>query len=46
MVNLPRWLLGDFHNLSRTEEGSRLLQQALDEEGATAATAILNEDEG
>jgi len=36
-------LLGNVRRLSRDQVGCRLLQQALDEDGATAATAILNE---
>lgn len=36
-------LLGHVRRLSRDQVGCRLLQQALDEEGATAATVILNE---
>lgn len=36
-------LLGQVRRLSRDQVGCRLVQQALDEEGATAATAILNE---
>lgn len=38
-----RELLGHVRRLSRDQVGCRLLQQALDEEGDTAATAILNE---
>lgn len=38
-----RALLGNVRRLSRDQVGCRLLQQALDEDGATAATAILNE---
>lgn len=38
-----RDLLGHVRRLSRDQVGCRLLQQALDEEGDTAATAILNE---
>mmetsp|Transcript_27177 Transcript_27177/g.31019 ORF Transcript_27177/g.31019 Transcript_27177/m.31019 type:complete len:852 (+) Transcript_27177:205-2760(+) len=36
-------LLGHVRRLSRDQVGCRLLQQALDEEGQTAATLILNE---
>jgi hypothetical protein len=36
-------LLGQVRRLSRDQVGCRLVQQALDEEGAKAATAILNE---
>lgn len=36
-------LLGQVRRLSRDQVGCRLVQQALDEEGATAATLILNE---
>lgn len=36
-------LLGNVRRLSRDQVGCRLLQQALDEDGPTAATAILNE---
>lgn len=36
-------LLGHVRRLSRDQVGCRLLQQALDEEGAMAATLILNE---
>ena len=36
-------LLGHVRRLSRDQVGCRLLQQALDEEGDTAATSILNE---
>lgn len=38
-----RELLGHVRRLSRDQVGCRLLQQALDEEGGSAATAILNE---
>uniref|UniRef100_A0A7S3Q974 PUM-HD domain-containing protein n=1 Tax=Chaetoceros debilis TaxID=122233 RepID=A0A7S3Q974_9STRA len=38
-----RELLGHVRRLSRDQVGCRLLQQALDEEGDTAATSILNE---
>ncbi len=38
-----RTLLGNVRRLSRDQVGCRLLQQALDEDGPTAATAILNE---
>ncbi|KAL7514096.1 hypothetical protein ACHAXN_011375 [Cyclotella atomus] len=38
-----RALLGNVRRLSRDQVGCRLLQQALDEDGPTAATAILNE---
>lgn len=38
-----RELLGHVRRLSRDQVGCRLLQQALDEEGDTAATAILKE---
>lgn len=38
-----RELLGHVRRLSRDQVGCRLLQQALDEEGSSAATAILNE---
>ena len=38
-----RALLGNVRRLSRDQVGCRLLQQALDEDGSTAATAILNE---
>lgn len=38
-----RDLLGHVRRLSRDQVGCRLLQQALDEEGDTAATAILTE---
>lgn len=38
-----RALLGNVRRLSRDQVGCRLLQQALDEDGASAATAILNE---
>ena len=36
-------LLGQIRRLSRDQVGCRLVQQALDEEGPTAATLILNE---
>jgi hypothetical protein len=36
-------LLGQVRRLSRDQVGCRLVQQALDEEGPTAASAILNE---
>ena len=36
-------LLGQVRRLSRDQVGCRLVQQALDEEGSTAATLILNE---
>ena len=36
-------LLGQVRRLSRDQVGCRLVQQALDEEGASAATLILNE---
>mmetsp|Transcript_17198 Transcript_17198/g.32264 ORF Transcript_17198/g.32264 Transcript_17198/m.32264 type:complete len:1036 (+) Transcript_17198:336-3443(+) len=38
-----RALLGNVRRLSRDQVGCRLLQQALDEDGPSAATAILNE---
>jgi len=38
-----RELLGHVRRLSRDQVGCRLLQQALDEEGVTAASMILNE---
>ncbi|EED94583.1 predicted protein, partial [Thalassiosira pseudonana CCMP1335] len=38
-----RSLLGNVRRLSRDQVGCRLLQQALDEDGPSAATAILNE---
>jgi len=38
-----RALLGNVRRLSRDQVGCRLLQQALDEDGPPAATAILNE---
>lgn len=38
-----RALLGNVRRLSRDQVGCRLLQQALDEDGPAAATAILNE---
>ena len=38
-----RSLLGNVRRLSRDQVGCRLLQQALDEDGSSAATAILNE---
>lgn len=38
-----RSLLGNVRRLSRDQVGCRLLQQALDEDGPPAATAILNE---
>ena len=38
-----RELLGHVRRLSRDQVGCRLLQQALDEEGDSAATSILNE---
>jgi len=38
-----RALLGNVRRLSRDQVGCRLLQQALDEDGDAAATAILNE---
>ena len=38
-----RTLLGNVRRLSRDQVGCRLLQQALDEDGPTAATAILHE---
>lgn len=38
-----RTLLGNVRRLSRDQVGCRLLQQALDKDGPTAATAILNE---
>jgi len=38
-----RALLGNVRRLSRDQVGCRLLQQALDEDGPVAATAILNE---
>lgn len=38
-----RALLGNVRRLSRDQVGCRLLQQALDEDGPTAATAILDE---
>ncbi|KAL7525555.1 hypothetical protein ACHAXR_004303 [Thalassiosira sp. AJA248-18] len=39
----PRTLLGNVCRLSRDQVGCRLLQQALDEDGPSAATAILND---
>lgn len=38
-----RALLGNVRRLSRDQVGCRVLQQALDEDGPSAATAILNE---